>query len=792
MKAATDHTDASGLLPAYLDGKLKLAAIAEVLLTMAQERKDQERAHTLQRLLADLAEDAFRLAVLGKYNRGKSSLMNALLGHDWLPTGILPLTSVITTVRYGTNPRVLIRTEGSSIPREIAISDLPLYVTEQHNPGNRQHIAVAEIQVPAELLRNGVLFVDTPGLGSGIAANTETTRQFLPEADAAIVVLSFESPFDEADANLLNELSRLERKLFVALNKSDLVSPDQQHHVTAFVGERLADQLSQAPSIFALSARDGLKARMEGNEAGLEDSGLKAFEQQLIDFLTEHKARLFLNRVLQRTRELIEQEELEYSVAGRIASSDAGADQLVTVRDRGQSLLARIDQTFSVFLQELPPLFVDLLDDDIRSWWIERKSEIVASDWDTPNAGDMRLDEWLSQRIVAAATQLRGWEEDACDDLRAMYLDLQRSGDDLLGKRTDLHGEHPDLSQNLMESNIPVGKVPPFTWRPPEWLPAIPSVWLRNNASRRVEKELDTALEAYSTSTNSILDQACRHWLEQSREQAQDAVRTYVARLESLVARPVDKTVEAATVLSHLRRRLNEIDVTVSGNAANFVSPLGSDAAVEPKAPCFVCKKVSDAAFDFLRQFQYRVTKDPLFREGISDSGGLCPFHTWAYESIGSPQGIAQGYASVLQAVAHQLERAAMNRTLRELARGMIELLPGTRDCRICQVASAAESIAINEYSGLIASKENGHLCLVHLRDLVTREKDADRARSWMRKEAAELRRISQDMQQFSLKHSALRHYLSTEGERNAVVRGLMMLAGARQLSFVRQIQDLL
>jgi predicted GTPase len=105
-------------LPEYTETKLKLASIAEVLLTIARERKDDERVHTIQRLLADLAEDAFRLAVVGKYNRGKSSLMNAMLGHDWLPTGILPLTSVITTVRYGENPRVVIRTEGSSLTRK--------------------------------------------------------------------------------------------------------------------------------------------------------------------------------------------------------------------------------------------------------------------------------------------------------------------------------------------------------------------------------------------------------------------------------------------------------------------------------------------------------------------------------------------------------------------------------------------------------------------------------------------------------------------------------------------------
>lgn len=251
---AISQTSASDLLPGYTDTKLKLASIAQNLLTIAQERKDEERIHTIQRLLGDLAEDAFRLAVVGKYNRGKSSLMNAMLGHAWLPTGILPLTSVITTVCYGTHPRVLIRREGFALPQEISLDDLPEYVTEAHNPGNEKRVDLAEIQLPSDLLRHGFLFIDTPGHGSGIAANTEATRRFLPEADAAVVVLSFESPLDEADMDLLVRLHRLGRKLFVVLNKADLFPPEEQSRVTSFVRQHLAKQLHDTPLLFALGA----------------------------------------------------------------------------------------------------------------------------------------------------------------------------------------------------------------------------------------------------------------------------------------------------------------------------------------------------------------------------------------------------------------------------------------------------------------------------------------------------------------------------------------------------------
>src|SRR5579875_3518748 len=110
MQSGTPTGEALSL-PSYTTIKLHLASILQNLLTLAQDQKNHDRSSIIQQLLADLAEDVFRLAVFGKYNRGKSTLMNALLGMERLPTGILPLTSVITTVRYDSKERVLIQRE---------------------------------------------------------------------------------------------------------------------------------------------------------------------------------------------------------------------------------------------------------------------------------------------------------------------------------------------------------------------------------------------------------------------------------------------------------------------------------------------------------------------------------------------------------------------------------------------------------------------------------------------------------------------------------------------------------
>lgn len=174
----------------YERAKFELAAILRSAgATLTKARPDV--VMPFSDLFARLAEDRFNLAVIGRFSRGKSSLMNAMLHTDRLPTGILPLTSVITTVSYGSIEQVFIEHEGWTLQEEVALDALPNYVTQQGNPGNRKRVRFAHVKLPAELLRRGFHFVDTPGLGSAIVANTRTTERFLPQVDAFMLVTGF-------------------------------------------------------------------------------------------------------------------------------------------------------------------------------------------------------------------------------------------------------------------------------------------------------------------------------------------------------------------------------------------------------------------------------------------------------------------------------------------------------------------------------------------------------------------------------------------------------------------------
>ncbi|HEX4229951.1 MAG TPA: dynamin family protein [Bryobacteraceae bacterium] len=713
-------------LPSFTETKLKLASIAETLLTLARERKDDERVRTIQRLLADLAEDAFRLAVVGKYNRGKSSLMNAMLGHDWLPPGILPLTSVITTVRYGSDQRVVIRREGSCLTREISLEDLPQYVTEEQNPGNKKQVELAEIQLPADLLRYGFLFIDTPGLGSGIAANTAATERFLPEVDAAIVVLSFESPLDEADMKLLGGLHRLGRKLFIVLNKADLVSPDEQNRVASFVCERLSNQLHETPLLFPLSARDGLSARRNGDSAALERSGLKTFEDQLIHFLTTQKAELFLHRMIERNRALLEQEDLECFLSGQLRSGEAKATQLAAIQEQGKIVLAKVNDTFLRFHQRLPGLFVVLLDDDLSLWCAGRKREALSAKQENRAIPSGSFTDWIRPRVASATGKLLESGKENLRQLEEAFQHLQNLGNQLLGRETpNLQVDEYELLYGIQRRNVEIPKLPAFQWSSPEWTQAIPSAWLRKRAAARLEKEFLLAADSYLETIRPILEQACRHWLERAQRLAEQTVQGYVGRLAAIANRP--DTMETAPILRDLKAQLSKIAGGLQDSYTGLPDPDGSLVSEMGEANyttfCSVCRKASDAAFHFITRFQFQLTKDPALREEVSRNGGPCPFHTWMYESVGSPQGIAQGYAYVLEKLATGLEEVAREETMNEMSRELNALLPSSQECRICQVTRRAESLALDEISQTELSKsgkEDSSPCTYGFRKVLT------------------------------------------------------------------------
>lgn len=307
-------------LQSYERVKFTLADILRALVLAGY--RQGTRGDQFRDLFARLAEDRFNLAVVGRFNRGKTSLMNAMLGRDWLPTGVVPLTSVVTAVSYGSEPKSVLHYHHTNLFMDIKLDELPRYITERGNPGNVEGVSVAEVQLPADILRLGFHFIDTPGLGSAIAENTRTTERFLPEADALVLVTSYDSALAEEECRTLEQVQASGCRAFVVLNKQDTIGSDAREEVLGHVRERLRHRFgTQAPPVFSVSAMQALSARVAGDKSALLASGLPVFEEGLTRFLVEERRQAFLAGLCGRIEGLLRQ-----------AGQDALLDELASVR----------------------------------------------------------------------------------------------------------------------------------------------------------------------------------------------------------------------------------------------------------------------------------------------------------------------------------------------------------------------------------------------------------------------------------------------------------------------------
>jgi ribosome biogenesis GTPase A len=274
--------------------KALLRSIDE-LSALAEGNQSEDLRASLAALSEKLKKNRFNLAVLGQTKRGKSSFINALLGARILPTGVLPLTSVITRVTYGEIPsaEILYRTGQS---QQIAVDFLYEYITEAGNPSNQKQVAAAKVAYPSPLLAMGVDLIDTPGIGSTYRNNTATTEDFLAEVDAGIVVLSVDPPVTAAESDFLRRIRLDVPKLLFIVNKTDLSTPDEVEAVVTFLENELRNHVGiKKPEVFPLSARQVMKERLEF--APHERNGMSPLLARLHHFAAEEKEQTLFQSV---------------------------------------------------------------------------------------------------------------------------------------------------------------------------------------------------------------------------------------------------------------------------------------------------------------------------------------------------------------------------------------------------------------------------------------------------------------------------------------------------------------
>jgi GTP-binding protein EngB required for normal cell division len=241
----------------------------------------------LNALAARAESKRFNLVAVGEFKRGKSSLINALIGAEVLPMGVVPLTAIATVLEYGATPTVTVAFRDGA-EHEVDLAALWDYATEKGNPGNAKGVAEVRIAWPSPWLGRGVRLVDTPGIGSVYRHNTDATYRFLPQADAVLFLLSVDQPVGRAEYDFLGEVRAYAGKVFFLLNKADLLSEAELAESAAFARGVLSEAMGRPVEVFPVSARRALDALHNG-EAGPDRSGFPPFTEALDHFLRDGK-----------------------------------------------------------------------------------------------------------------------------------------------------------------------------------------------------------------------------------------------------------------------------------------------------------------------------------------------------------------------------------------------------------------------------------------------------------------------------------------------------------------------
>ncbi len=330
-----------------------------------------------EELREKIEENTFNLVVVGQFKRGKTSLINALLGADILPVAVVPLTSIVTIMKYGEALRVnVLFNDGRTA--EIKPESLPEYVTEKGNPKNIKDVSEVVITYPSPYLKDGVRLIDTPGVGSIYEHNTDVAYQYLPKSDAVLFLLSVDQPMSMAELDFLKDVREYSSKIFFLLNKADYLNERDLQESIEFSKGVLKETMGADVRIFPISARLALEGKVSGDGDMLKKSRLPEFSEVLNRFLIEEKGRVLILSVVNSLLRILSQArfELELEIKSLSTPIDELQKKISVFETKKQEVLLE-KRDFDILLDgETKRLTVDVLDADITKF----RKELIAQE----------------------------------------------------------------------------------------------------------------------------------------------------------------------------------------------------------------------------------------------------------------------------------------------------------------------------------------------------------------------------------------------------------------------------
>ncbi len=291
------------MLEEFYYKKKKVLSCIGLLKELTKKLEIQQASSVLDKISERVNNEKLYLGIVGQFKRGKSTLANYFLGKQVLPTGILPLTSIVTIIEYGQRECLrIIFTDGKSV--ECKVEQLREYITEEGNPNNSKNVSMVCMQIDLPILKDGLVLVDTPGIGSTFLSNTETTLSFLPQLDAVIFLIGCDPPISAVEIEILKNLTK-NYNVIIALNKIDIISEDERRMCIEFSRKVIMDSLGNLVDILPISSKLALQSVKEGSIDKKEKSRIERLNIAINNLVQQGKYSIQIRSAIRRLMSII-------------------------------------------------------------------------------------------------------------------------------------------------------------------------------------------------------------------------------------------------------------------------------------------------------------------------------------------------------------------------------------------------------------------------------------------------------------------------------------------------------
>ncbi len=397
-----------------LEGTLDEIGLLQKLESIINTHGLVEFRAPLSVILDRLETSSFQIAVFGRVSSGKSSLLNYILETNVLPVGVNPITAVPTRIVHGEKPRLLVAYIDNR--REtLPIERLTEFVSEQSNPGNSKNVTRIVAEIPSGRLRDGVVFVDTPGLGSLATSGARETLAYLPQCDLGVILVDAGSTLTEEDLSTLQALYEAATPAQVLLSKADLLAPEDRERSASYIASQIHSFLGLDLSVVPVST--------ESNHARLTDAW---FQQQILPLYLKHQdlARQSVRRKIGALREAVTAAlKIRIELSGKEQQKE-GKDRnhLKTIETRLRKATGKVEETRSACFQvtdqvrDLAPLAIRRAAAAVVDQWSKKETPTVSvEDLAISSMSEVGAYEGtqISEAIGALAAMMAGALEEA-------------------------------------------------------------------------------------------------------------------------------------------------------------------------------------------------------------------------------------------------------------------------------------------------------------------------------------------------------------------------------------------